>query len=405
MKRKLVILILACLVMGMQAQTKHVTDRTKLAQTPPMGWMSWNQFSSKINEDLIKEMADAMVSGGFRDAGYQYIFIDDCWQGGRDNRNNIIPDPQKFPHGIKALADYVHSKGLKLGIYSDAAPLTCAGYTASYGFEEQDAKTFAHWGIDYLKYDYCNAPSDRATAEKRYKAMADALSKSGRDITFGICEWGGRQPYLWAYQAGGQVWRTTYDIRDMWKDTLHQGGIGILDDINQNADLHAYAGPGHWNDMDMLVVGLYGKGGPSSDLGGVGCNDIEYETQMSMWCMLGSPLAMSNDLRNVNAATRLILLNKDLSAINQDPLGKVAVPKVRNDNYQVYLRPLSGDRYALAILNISDHPQHIKVALSDLGLDKKRYSFYDVWSHQQMKSGNKWGGKVLSHQTKVFILK
>ena len=307
MKRKLVILILACLVMGMQAQTKHVTDRTKLAQTPPMGWMSWNQFSSKINEDLIKEMADAMVSGGFRDAGYQYIFIDDCWQGGRDNRNNIIPDPQKFPHGIKALADYVHSKGLKLGIYSDAAPLTCAGYTASYGFEEQDAKTFAHWGIDYLKYDYCNAPSDRATAEKRYKAMADALSKSGRDITFGICEWGGRQPYLWAYQAGGQVWRTTYDIRDMWKDTLHQGGIGILDDINQNADLHAYAGPGHWNDMDMLVVGLYGKGGPSSDLGGVGCNDIEYETQMSMWCMLGSPLAMSNDLRNVNAATRRIL--------------------------------------------------------------------------------------------------
>ncbi|HCN53696.1 MAG TPA: alpha-galactosidase [Prevotella sp.] len=405
MKRKLVILILACLVMGMQAQTKHVTDRTKLAQTPPMGWMSWNQFSSKINEDLIKEMADAMVSGGFRDAGYQYIFIDDCWQGGRDNRNNIIPDPQKFPHGIKALADYVHSKGLKLGIYSDAAPLTCAGYTASYGFEEQDAKTFAHWGIDYLKYDYCNAPSDRATAEKRYKAMADALSKSGRDITFGICEWGGRQPYLWAYQAGGQVWRTTYDIRDMWKDTLHQGGIGILDDINQNADLHAYAGPGHWNDMDMLVVGLYGKGGPSSDLGGVGCNDIEYETQMSMWCMLGSPLAMSNDLRNVNAATRRILLNKDVIAINQDPLGKVAVPKVRNDNYQVYLRPLSGDRYALAILNISDHPQHIKVALSDLGLDKKRYSFYDVWSHQQMKSGNKWGGKVLSHQTKVFILK
>ncbi|MCH3982521.1 MAG: glycoside hydrolase family 27 protein [Prevotella sp.] len=391
--------------MGMQAQTKHVTDRTKLAQTPPMGWMSWNLFSSEINEDLIKEMADAMVSGGFRDAGYQYIFIDDCWQGGRDNRNNIIPDPQKFPHGIKALADYVHSKGLKLGIYSDAAPLTCAGYTASYGFEEQDAKTFAHWGIDYLKYDYCNAPSDRATAEKRYKAMADALSKSGRDITFGICEWGGRQPYIWAYQAGGQVWRTTYDIRDMWKDTLHQGGIGILDDINQNADLHAYAGPGHWNDMDMLVVGLYGKGGPSSDLGGVGCNDIEYETQMSMWCMLGSPLAMSNDLRNVNAATRRILLNKDVIAINQDPLGKVAVPKVRNDNYQVYLRPLSGDRYALAILNISDHPQHIKVALSDLGLDKKRYSFYDVWSHQQMKSGNKWGGKVLSHQTKVFILK
>lgn len=398
-------LILACLAVGMQAQTKHVTDRTKLAQTPPMGWMSWNLFSSDISEDVVKEMADAMVSGGFRDAGYQYIFIDDCWQGGRDNRNNIIPDPQKFPHGIKALADYVHSKGLKLGIYSDAAPLTCAGYTASYGFEEQDAKTFADWGIDYLKYDYCNAPTDRATAEKRYKAMADALSKSGRDITFGICEWGGRQPYLWAHQVGGQVWRTTYDIRDMWKDTLHKGGVGILDDINQNADLHSYAGPGHWNDMDMLVVGLYGNSGPSSELGGVGCNDIEYETQMSMWCMFSSPLAMSNDLRNVNAATRRILLNKDIIAINQDPLGKVAVPKVRNDNYQVYLRPLSGDRYALAILNIADRPLNIKVTLSDLGLDKRRYSFYDVWTHQQMKSGYKWSGKVLSHQTKVFILK
>lgn len=405
MKRKLILLIIACLAIGMQAQTKHVTDRTKLAQTPPMGWMSWNLFSSDISEDVVKEMADAMVSGGFRDAGYQYIFIDDCWQGGRDNRNNIIPDPQKFPHGIKALADYVHSKGLKLGIYSDAAPLTCAGYTASYGFEEQDAKTFADWGIDYLKYDYCNAPSDRATAEKRYKAMADALSKSGRDITFGICEWGGRQPYLWAHQVGGQVWRTTYDIRDMWKDTLHKGGVGILDDINQNADLHSYAGPGHWNDMDMLVVGLYGNSGPSSELGGVGCNDIEYETQMSMWCMFSSPLAMSNDLRNVNAATRRILLNKDIIAINQDPLGKVAVPKVRNDNYQVYLRPLSGDRYALAILNIADRPLNIKVTLSDLGLDKRRYSFYDVWTHQQMKSGNKWSGKVLSHQTKVFILK
>ena len=235
--------------------------------------------------------------------------------------------------------------------------------------------------------------------------MADALSKSGRDITFGICEWGGRQPYLWAHQVGGQVWRTTYDIRDMWKDTLHKGGVGILDDINQNADLHSYAGPGHWNDMDMLVVGLYGNSGPSSELGGVGCNDIEYETQMSMWCMFSSPLAMSNDLRNVNAATRRILLNKDIIAINQDPLGKVAVPKVRNDNYQVYLRPLSGDRYALAILNIADRPLNIKVTLSDLGLDKRRYSFYDVWTHQQMKSGNKWSGKVLSHQTKVFILK
>ena len=155
---------------------------------PPMGWMTWNLFQDKINEDLIKEMADAMVRNGYRDAGYEYIFIDDCWQGGRDSHNNIIPDPVKFPSGMKALADYVHARGLKLGIYSDAAQLTCAGYTGSYGFEEQDARTFASWGIDYLKYDYCNAPADSAEAHRRYYAMAQALKNSGRDIKLGICE-------------------------------------------------------------------------------------------------------------------------------------------------------------------------------------------------------------------------
>ena len=298
-----------------------------------MGWMTWNLFQGKISEQLIRETADAMVEGGFRDAGYEYIFIDDLWQGGRDRFNNIIPDPEKFPSGMKALADYVHSKGLKLGIYSDAAQLTCGGCTASLGFEEQDARTFASWGIDYLKYDYCNAPADSATARLRYRTMADALQKSGRDIVLGICEWGQRNAEEWCEQVGGQLWRTSYDVRDMWKDIVHQGGMGILDIVNITAPLAEHARPGQWPDMDMLVVGLDGKGGPSSDLGGVGCSQTEYQTQMSLWCMLSSVLAMTNDLRHVSPDDRRILLNKEIIAINQDPLGKAARRVVADEKH------------------------------------------------------------------------
>lgn len=315
---KTIVLSLLC----MQGVTAHAqTPRNQLAPTPPMGWMTWNLFKGDINETLIRQTADAMVEEGFAAAGYKYIFIDDLWQGGRDAQNNIIPDPKKFPSGIKALADYVHAKGLKLGIYSDAAQLTCAGATASLGFEYQDARTFASWGIDYLKYDYCNAPEDSATARARYHTMADALQKSGRDIVLGVCEWGQRQAEEWCGQVGGQLWRTSYDVRDMWKDTLGQGGMGILDIINITAPLAPKVSASQWPDMDMLVVGLNGKGGPSSDLGGHGCSDIEYQTQMSMWCMLSSPLAMSNDLRKLTPEARRILLNEEVIAINQDSLG------------------------------------------------------------------------------------
>ena len=249
--------VLLALSFAAFAQT---TPRNQLTPTPPMGWMTWNLFQGNISEQLIRETADAMVKEGFADAGYKYIFIDDEWQGGRDSKNNIIADPVKFPNGIKAVADYVHSKGLKLGIYSDAAQLTCAGYTASLGFEEQDARTFASWGIDYLKYDYCNAPEDSATARQRYRTMAEALQKSGRDIVLGICEWGSRNCEEWCEEVGGQLWRTTYDVRDMWKDIVKQGGRGILDIINETAPLHKYVRHGQWPDMDMLVVGLNGKG-------------------------------------------------------------------------------------------------------------------------------------------------
>lgn len=386
-------------------QPTATTERGKLAPTPPMGWMTWNMFKGDISEQLIKETADAMVESGLRDAGYKYVFIDDLWQGGRDNRNNIIPDPKKFPNGIKALADYVHSKGLKLGIYSDAAQLTCGGCTASYGFEEQDARTFASWDVDYLKYDYCNAPEDSATARLRYKTMADALSKSGRDIVLGICEWGQRNGEEWCEHVGGQLWRTSSDVRDMWKDIVNQGGAGILDIINVTAPLSKQVRHGQWPDMDMLVVGLNGKGGPSSDLGGVGCTYTEYQTQMSMWCMMSSVLALSNDLRHLTPEDKRILLNKEIIAIDQDPLGKAAERVVNEAGHQVFVRPLANGSHAVAILNSGDKAQRLSVSFKQLGLTGK-YTVRDVWQHRDIARGaTKWGGKVLAHETKVFVLR
>lgn len=396
-----------CMVIAlffMLAMTGNAINRDHLAPTPPMGWMTWNMFKGDFNEELIRKVADYMVEEGFLEAGYNYIFIDDLWQGGRDKRNNIIPDPKKFPSGIKALADYVHSKGLKLGIYSDAAPLTCAGVTGSFGFEEQDAKTFAAWGIDYLKYDYCHAPSDSAVAHQRYKKMGKALSESGRDIAFGVCEWGQLHPELWAYDAGGQLWRTTYDVRDMWKDIVHEGGMGILDIADLTAPLHAYAGPGRWNDMDMLVVGLEGRGGPSSDLGGIGCNYIEYQTQMSLWCMMASPLQMSHDILSTSAEAKRVLLNKEIIAIDQDALGQAAREVKRMGDCRVYLRRLTGDRYALSVLNAGDNTAKINLPLSTVGL-KGKYNLRDVWAHKEVaRKATKWSGSIKPHETKVFVL-
>lgn len=381
------------------------TPRNQLTPRPPMGWMTWNLFQGNINEQLIRETADAMVEGGFRDAGYEYIFIDDLWQGGRDRQNNIIPDPEKFPNGMKALADYVHSNGLKLGIYSDAAQLTCGGWTASLGFEEQDARTFASWGIDYLKYDYCNAPEDSATARHRYRTMANALQNSGRDIVLGICEWGQRQCEEWCEEVGGQLWRTSYDVRDMWKDIVKEGGMGIIDIVNVTAPLARYVRPGQWPDMDMLVVGLNGTGGPSSDLGGVGCTQTEYQTQMSMWCMMASPLAMTNDLRKVSEEDRRILLNPEIIAINQDVLGKAAERKVMNDNYQIFVRPLADGSHAVALLNTSEKPLTLTADFASLGFAGK-YTVRDVWQHKDVaRNASKWKGRVTPHETRVFVVK
>ena len=388
-------------------------NQSQLAPTPPMGYMTWNYFGLDIHENDIKTLADAMVETGLRDLGYNYIFIDDGWQGGRDNKNNIIADPAKFPSGMKSLVDYVHTKGMKIGIYSDAAPLTCGGYTASLNFEEQDAKTFAAWGFDYLKYDYCGAPADWQTAISRYERMAKALQNSGRDIAFGICEWGDRSPWLWARKAGGHLWRTTADVRDKWKShapagsaphELHGYGAGILDILEINAGLDKYAGPNGWNDPDMLVVGLYGKkGAPSTGLGGTGCTDTEYQSQMSLWCLMAAPLMITCDVRNMNEATKRILTNKDIIAIDQDPLGIQAERKLKTDLLQIFVKPLSNGDVALGILNTSDQEQTTEVNPETLGIFNKRKA-KDLWSGQTMKTGKRIKVKMAAHETKVFRL-
>lgn len=372
--------------------------------TPPMGWMTWNGFGENINEHIIRSMTDAIVSSGMKDAGYEYIFIDDGWQGGRDNRNNIIPDPVKFPSGIKILADYVHSKGLKLGIYSDAAPLTCAGYTASLNFEKQDAATFAAWGIDYLKYDYCNAPADQQTAKTRYRKMAEALETCGRKIDFGICEWGGRQPWLWAAEAGGTIWRISGDVRDKWKNKPGEEGMGILDIVDINANLDQYAGKGHFNDPDMLVAGLYGKKGPAADLGGIGCNNIEYQSQFSLYCIMAAPLEASNDIRDMSEFTKHLLTNKEAIAIDQDPLFKQAKRVTNNSTWEIFTKPLANGDVAVAILNKTDDPQRSDIKWSDLQIQPGEYTIRDVWTHQTMPATKKWQGTIAPHETKLFRL-
>lgn len=387
---KKMLLILFCWAFSIQAYSQS------LAKTPPMGWMTWNYFGENINENVIREIADAMEASGMVKAGYTYLMIDDGWQGGRDNRNRMIPDPVKFPSGIKALANYIHAKGMKLGIYSDAAPLTCAGYTASLNFEEMDAKTFASWGIDYLKYDYCYAPEDSATAKIRYKAMAEALRKSGRDIVFAICEWGVRSPWFWAAQAGGQLWRTTFDVRDNWEL--------LLKIIDLNTPLYPYAGPGHWNDPDMLIVGLRGKSGPAKDYGGNGCTDTEYRTNMSLWAMMASPLIATNDVRSMDEVTREILTNEEVIAINQDSLGKQAYPVPFGDSVQVFVKELANGDIALAVFNRAKSEKASAINFSALGFPGK-YEIRDCWKHENISGEWQWRGKLASHETKLLRLR
>lgn len=342
-----------------------------LAQTPPMGWNSWNKFASGVNEKVIRETADAMAANGMRDAGYQYIVIDDFWQGERDKNGFIAPDAKRFPHGIKALADYVHSKGLKFGIYSDAGEKTCGGRPGSRGYEYQDARTYASWNVDYLKYDWCSTGTQDAQAS--YLTMSKALQATGRPIVFSMCEWGNNKPWLWA-QNIGNLWRTTGDIFDGWEGKHPNGySIGMLNIVDMQAGLESFAGPGHWNDPDMLEVGNGGM------------TDNEYRAHFSLWAIMAAPLIAGNDVAHMSDATKAILLNKEVIAVDQDALGIAASRVVKNGDLEVWARPLKGGGRAVVLLNRAKAPADITVRWEDLRYpDSLKAAVRDLWAHKDL---------------------
>ena len=335
-----------------------------LARTPPMGWNSWNKFAGKIDDKTVREIADAMASSGMKDAGYIYINIDDTWEGQRDAQGNITSNT-KFPD-MKALADYVHSKGLKIGIYSSPGPKTCAGYEGSYGHEEQDARTYAQWGFDYLKYDWCSASRIYRNDEMQsvYQKMGDALLQARRPIVFSLCQYGINDVWTWGPKVGGNLWRTTGDISDRWES---MSKIGFA-----QFDIAPYARPGHWNDPDMLEIG---NGGMTAD---------EYRTHMSLWALLAAPLLSGNDLRSMSDETKSILMNREVIAIDQDSDGHPARRISAADATGVIVTRLLHDgSLALGLFNRADQPQTIDVKWDSIGLTRRKVQARDLWKHAE----------------------
>ncbi|MDR7267420.1 alpha-galactosidase [Pelomonas saccharophila] len=374
---------LAALPVHAHETLKLDAPKPNIAPTPPMGWNSWNKFACNVSEQLLRQQADAMAASGMKDAGYQYIVIDDCWQKSRDADGNIQADPERFPSGIKALADYVHSKGLKFGLYSDAGSLTCGGRPGSAGHEFQDARQYAKWGVDYLKYDWCNTGT--RNAEAAYTIMAKALRESGRDIVLSICEWGTDHPERWGPKVG-HLWRTTGDIFDAWEGQKDWslGMTNILDLQVERADA---ASPNAWNDPDMLEVG---NGGMTT---------TEYESHFSLWAMLAAPLVAGNDLSKMDADTVRILTNKDVIAVDQDPLGKQGRRVLRQGELEVWVRPLQGGEFAAVLFNRSKAPADMKLTWDRLGLPADRKAdVKDLWSKKVTKDvSGSYTGKVASH--------
>ena len=363
-----------------------------LAKTPPMGWNSWNKFGCNVSEELIKQIADAMVSNGMKDAGYQYIVIDDCWQVDRDSQGNIIPDGKRFPSGIRALADYVHAKGLKFGIYSDAGTLTCEKRPGSRGYEFQDARQYAAWGVDYLKYDWCSTSTQNQQAS--YSIMRDALVKSGRPIVFSLCEWGSSKPWLWAREVGN-LWRTTSDIQDCWDCKRDWGGMGFVHILDLQNGLESYAGPGHWNDPDMLEVG---NGGMTT---------TEYRSHFSLWCILAAPLIAGNDIRSMSPEIAEILTNKELIAVDQDPLGMQGRRVKRDAELEVWARQLADGSRAVALLNRGTAEKNISVTWSEIGYPNYLpASVRDLWARKDLgKRTGSFSATVESHGVVVVKIK
>jgi len=357
----------------------HKVKFNGLATTPPMGWNSWNLFAEKVDDQTVRTMADAMVSSGMRDAGYIYVNIDDTWQGLRDREGNLQPN-HKFPD-MKALAEYVHSKGLKLGIYSSPGPRTCGSYPASYGHEVQDAKMWASWGIDYLKYDWCSAGAIYKNDELQpvYQKMGDALEATGRPILYSLCEYGMGSVEKWGVEVSGNMWRTTGDIRDTWDS--------MMSNIEKQVPTAPYAGPGHWNDPDMLEIG---NGNMTDD---------EYRTHMSLWALTASPLLAGNDIRSMSPVTKSILMNGEVIAIDQDPLGKQASP-VKNGDLEIWTKPLADGGAAVGVVNLGSAAAQATVNTSDLNVARPVRKARDLWSHQDVEFiKDSYAATIPSHGT------
>lgn len=366
-----------------------------LAQTPPMGWNSWNTFASNINEDLAKGIADTMEKNGMKDAGYEYIVLDDCWMTHeRDENGDLVADPDKFPSGMKALAKYVHDKGFKFGLYNCAGAQTCAGYPGTMGHEYQDARLYASFDIDYLKYDWCNTGT--RNAQEAYSTMRDALYAAGRPVVFSMCEWGNSKPWNWAKDTG-HLWRTTGDIYACYDCvTRWSRGWKVLADFQAtNEELIAAAGPGHWNDPDMLEVG-------------VGDMTIEENrSHFSIWCMMAAPLIAGNDIRSMKPEILEILINKEVIAIDQDKLGKQGSRYYGDPNYEIWLKPLADGDYAVCLFNASDEERELSITWAYIGELPKNAKIRDLWQHADLGTTDSLSTlkrKVASHDVMMVRL-
>jgi alpha-galactosidase len=376
-----------------------------LALTPPMGWNSWNVFQTRINEKMIKEIADAMVTSGMQKAGYTYLVLDDGWMAMERNKNgDLVADPVKFPNGMKELADYIHAKGLKFGLYNCAGTKTCAGYPGTRGYEYQDAKFYASQGVDYLKFDWCS--SEGLNAKEAYTTMSKAIKLAGRPMIFSLCEWGNNKPWEWAKEVG-QLWRTTGDIFDCFDCTKNNGSWsahGVMKILDMQQNLRIYAGPGHWNDPDMLEVGN-GRMTPS-----------ENRAHFSMWCMLAAPLISGNDLRKMSKETTDVLTNKDVIAVDQDSLGVQGFKYATKDSVEIWFKPLSKNNWSVCFLNRSLQPQQIEfnwknenvsdeLSKRQLNAAKTDYRIRNLWTKNESgTTAETLKATVPSHDVLMFRL-
>jgi alpha-galactosidase len=384
--------IIACAALATAAA--HAQKFEGLALTPPMGWNTWNTFAGDCNEALVRETADAMAANGMRDAGYVYIVVDDCWsKKERDADGKLVADPVKFPGGMKALGDYLHSKGFKFGMYGCAGKTTCGGYPGGRGHEFQDARQYAEWGVDYFKYDWCDHGT--ANGPETYRIMSDAIRAAGRPIVFSLCDWGQNQPWLWA-EPVGHLWRTTGDIGPGYvasgKNKWEHGWKTLLD---MNVGLEKYAGPGHWNDPDMLEVGAKGL------------TLAESRGHFSLWCMLAAPLIAGNDVRHMSPEIRAILTNRDVIAVDQDPLGHQGFRFRVDKDKEIWAKELSDKNWAVCVLNTGDGAAKLTLDMHELSfLTEQYYDVTDLWTGKPSGTAlEPHTATVDSHDVMLFRLK